>query len=409
MTSQHFDLMIAGGGLAGASLALALGNTGKRIAVVESFAADDSRQPSFDERTIALTYASKQVFKGIGIWPAIAADACPIESIHISDRGRFSSARLDRSDIGTDALGYVVPTRSLGTALHAALSSCQSITLHCPMTARGFARHDQAVSVECSNGVRLESPLLVIADGGRSTLGAEAGLALNARLYRQQALVTTVSVSRNHHNRAYERFTEHGPLAILPMTSQRMAVAWTLPEVLANELKDMTEADFLSALQDAFGDRSGTFTRVGTRQTYPLSLGYLERPVTSRVVAIGNAAHLVHPVAGQGFNLGLRDVADLSDYLQRHWQADSDPGEVTSLEEYAITRAGQTRHVGRFTDGLITLFTSRLPGAALARSIGLNLIDLSPSAKRFFLKRTMGLHGRLPRLTRGLTSQPPRD
>jgi 2-octaprenyl-6-methoxyphenol hydroxylase len=402
MSASSFDLIIAGGGLAGGSLACAARQAGQRIAVLESFELDDRRQPSFDERTIALTYASSLVFQGIGIWASIEAQACPIESIHISNRGRFGSARLDHDDAGTPALGYVVPTRVLGGALMQMMKQGEGITLLCPATAQSVEWNDDGVSVRTDDGQQLTAPLLVLADGGRSSLGAQVGLELSTRRYAQSALVTIVGVSRPHGNRAYERFTEHGPLALLPMTGERMAVAWTLAEDEACAMRDADSTEFLCALQETFGDRCGQFSRVGSRHVYPLSLGHLSSPVGKRVVAIGNAAHIVHPVAGQGFNLGLRDVADLTDILVECWNAGEDIGASTMLERYARSRHTQTRRVDAFTDGLISLFTSRIPGVAMARTLGLNLIDLMPASKRFFLDRTMGRHGRLPRLSRGL-------
>ncbi len=408
MNAADFDLVIAGGGLAGASLACAVGTLGRRVAVIESFAMDDERQPSFDERTIALTLASRRVFEGIGIWDAASADACAIDSIHISDRGRLGAARLDRRHVGAEALGYVVPTRVLGKALNQRIGELDNVSLHCPATAERIERHDTAITVHTADGAALRAPLLVLADGGRSPLGRQAGLGLECRHYPQLALVAIVGVSRDHGNRAYERFTEHGPLALLPLSDRRMALAWTLPEARARALCDADERIFLDALQAGFGDRCGRFVRAGNRRAYPLSIGHLSRPASVRVVAIGNAAHVVHPVAGQGFNLGLRDVAELADHLAERWRDGADIGAAAGLDVYCDRRLAQTRRVSRFTDGLIGLFTSSAPGIGSLRAAGLNLVDLLPPAKRFLLERTMGRHGRLPRLARGLAPGAPR-
>lgn len=405
MNEADFDLVIAGGGLAGASLACAVGEAA-RVVVLESHAPDDARQVSFDERTIALTHASQRVLEGIGAWSAVAADACPIHAIHVSDRGRFGAARLDRRDAGTEALGYVVPTRALGSALTARMQDLPGVELVCPATAEGLERVDGGIAVHAA-GRRFQAPLLALADGGRSPLGAEAGLSLTARRYPQHALVAIVGVSREHRHLAYERFTEHGPLALLPMTGRRMALAWTLPSETAARLEHCDEDEFLAALQRGFGDRCGRFERVGARRVYPLSRGHLARPVAGRVVAVGNAAHIVHPVAGQGFNLGLRDVAELAERLLAAWAAGSDIGDAALLDDYARSRTVQARRVERFTDGLIGLTTSSAPGIGWLRSAGLNLVDLLPPARRFLLARTMGRHGKLPALVRGARPRRP--
>jgi 2-octaprenyl-6-methoxyphenol hydroxylase len=401
-----YDVAIAGGGLTGASLACALGGSGLRIAVLESFAPEDERQPSFDERTIALTLASKRVFEGLGVWESVADEACAIHAIHISDRGRFGSTRLDRRDVNAPALGYVVPTRSLGHALDRRMKTLSDVRIIRPVTAERLGAEDRSVWVETSDGGRLTASLLALADGGRSALGEQAGLKLQTRGYTQRALVAIVSVSRPHGHLAFERFTRHGPLALLPMTDNRMALAWTLPTEQCGVLCDCTDARFLDALTDAFGDRCGRFLQVGSRKAYPLSLGRLSHPVAGRVVALGNAAHIVHPVAGQGFNLGLRDVAELADLILPAWQRGEDPGNSSLLDSYADARRTQTRRVGAFTDGLISMFANDFAPLAAVRGIGLSVVDLIPPAKRFFLNRTMGQHGRLPRLSRGLPANP---
>ncbi len=397
-----YDLLIVGGGLAGASLACALASQGRRIAVIEAVAATDLAQPSFDERTIALTYASRRIFEGIGVWSAMAAESCAIRGIHISDRGHFGMTRLDCADAGTDALGYVTPTRTIGAALTAFMDRSPTIELVCPATVARLDPGSDAVALHLDDGRRLTAPILVLADGGRSPLGASVGLGMSPRRYSQRALVALVGIDRDHRHLAYERFTVHGPLALLPMTDRRMAVAWTLPASDAEALETCPEPEFLAALQQAFGGRCGQFLRCGMRRSYPLSVGAVDNPVSGRCVAIGNAAHIVHPVAGQGFNLGLRDVAELAETLAAKWRAGADPGSPGALSDYAGARSRQARRVTGFTDGLIRIFTGGFPGLAIGRGLGLGAVDLLPPARRFFLRRTMGLHGRLPRLARGL-------
>ena len=399
---REFDLAIIGGGLAGASLAAALGPSGRRIAVVEPYAPGDAAQPSFDERAVALTFASRTVFETLGVWRRVGAAACPIESIHVSERGGFGAARLRAADAGTRWLGFVVAARVLGAALDETIAAYDNVAMLRPDGAESACSARRAVLVATASGERLSAPLAVLADGGRSARGAELGLALETRDYAQEALVTVVETDRGHRDRAYERFTEHGPLALLPFGERRFAVAWTLPAARARAAVDCDAREFLDALQDAFGDRCGRMVRVGGRRAHALAFGYLASNAARRAVAIGNAAHVVHPVAGQGFNLALRDVAELADYLGACWAAGHDPGFPERLAAYDRRRRAQTRRVGAFTDGMVRLFTASTPGLGAARNAGLSLVDALPPVKRSLLRRTIGLKGRLPRLARGL-------
>jgi len=394
---------IVGGGLAGASLACALEPLDLDITVLEATPLDHDNQPSFDERTIALTYSSRRVLEGIGIWPEITSDAGPIHRIHISNRGHSGFARLDRSLIGTDALGYVVPTRTLGRVLTERLRNNPRIDYRCPAEANGID-HDprnSSIRVEVS-GEHISSSLVVLADGGRSSLAQSMGLKTEEKQYDKEALIGIVGVDRDQDATAYERFTRHGPLALLPLDARRYALAWTLPKAQASEMVTLPEKVFLEALQDAFGERVGFFSRCDRLKTYPLRRVEVETPVAERLVALGNAAHIVHPVAGQGFNLGLRDVAHLAEEILHGLKNDKDIGDSEILAQYAKLRHRQTKRVLRFTDGLLQVFTNDYPGLSSGRNIALNMLEILPPAKRALLKRTAGLSGPLPRLARGL-------
>jgi len=400
MSKPHFDLIIVGGGLVGASLACALCNTNLRIAVIEKHSFNDQSQPSFDERTIALTWASRLIFESLGVWKDIKTEAGAIKSIHISDRGHFGTTRLNTAHVGTEALGYVVPTRKIGAVLYDKLKRSANIEIICPDEVSDSKSSPSEIICETLNGRRIHGKLAILADGGRSDIGKQNNLFNDVEKYSQQALISIVESDRISEQTAYERFTEHGPLALLPMTDNRYALAWTLPSIEAARLMSSTDIEFLSELQSAFGDRVGTFIRTGLRAVYPLSLGHLEKIHQNRMLAIGNAAHIVHPVAGQGFNLGLRDVAEFVDYMESCVELSEDPGENINLEKYSAQRQKQVNRVVRFTDGLITMFTANSHGVSLARNIGLNAIDMSTQSKRFLLKKTMGIDGQLPRLIR---------
>ena len=408
--SRRSDVVIIGGGLVGASLALALAPLKLSIDVIEAIPTDDPEQPSFDERTIALTWSSRRVLEALGVWHAIAERASPIHSIHVSNQGHSGITRLDRKLIQTQALGYVVPSRCLGQALIEGIGLRPSITCHIPTMVTDLESSAGAVRIQTDTDVnRIEATLAVLADGGRSTLGQSLGLTRQESRYDQAALVTTVGSDRAHKNRAYERFTPYGPLALLPSGENQFALAWTLPIDKAESYIGLPENDFLARLQGAFGERAGFFWRVGVRKTYALSLTEIPQPVCGRTVAIGNAAHLVHPVAGQGFNLGLRDVAELAEFISEALILGDDIGSPDVLSRYAVSRRKQTRRVLRFTDGLVRLFSNELPGITLLRNAGLNAVELLPPVKRLLLRRTAGLAGRLPRLARGLPLEPGRS
>ena len=404
------DVLIVGGGLVGASLACALAPLGLRITVVESIPFEDDTQPSFDERTIAITWSSRRVFEAIGLWEEIACDAHSIRSIHVSDRGHAGMVRLHCSLIDTEALGYVIPTRSIGRSLVKRLQKTSSIRYLAPVNAVNLEITADAAVVDCE-GVSspLVASLLVIADGGRSPLGSKAGIAKTEKRYPQSALVTIVGTDRKHGDMAFERFTRHGPIALLPFGKSRFALAWTLPTRQAQLHAQLPISEFLARLQRDFGERAGLFEQVGKRTVYPLRWTSVIPPSARRTVLVGNAAHEVHPVAGQGFNLGLRDAAELAEIIACAIEKGQDIGHSTVIDHYARSRQHQTQRVLAFTDGLVRLFSAATPGVGLLRSAGLSAVELIPPVKRLLLRRTAGLSGRQPRLARGLPLVAHRD
>jgi 2-octaprenyl-6-methoxyphenol hydroxylase len=404
---MDFDILIVGGGMVGASLGVALGALPLRVALVEAVEFESSAQPSYDDRTIALSYGSKRIFASLAVWERIAAGgATAIQRIHISDRGRFGFARLDAADAGVEALGWVVENRALGQALKPALAETGNLTLFCPAVMEDivFAEDAASVSIRCGGKLEtLRARLVVAADGGRSLVRDKAGIAAQRTDYHQTALVTNVTPERPHRNVAYERFTANGPLAFLPMSDNRCAVVWSLPPDQVEARLALDDAQFLAVLQERFGTRLGRFLKVGRRAAYPLALTRVNEHVRHRLVLIGNAAHTVHPVAGQGFNLGLRDVAALAEVLGEAARAGRDPGALEVLEGYAAWRRRDVALVSGFTNSLVRIFSNDLGPLSLARNLGLVAVDLLPPAKRALLRLSMGLAGRLPRLARGLS------
>lgn len=403
------DLVIVGGGLVGASLAVALADSGLRIAVVEATQANAPRHPSYDERVIALSLGSARIFAGMGLWEQIARDAAPIRHVHVSDRGHFGAARLDAADEGVDALGYVVPARVMGAVLEAGLQRAEAIRLMRPGRLVGLQLAKERVSLEVAidgQSELLSSALLIAADGADSSVRQRLGLGVRERRYGYDAIIATVTPEAMpdglRPGTAFERFTESGPLALLPMTEGRYAVVWTAHERDTQQILSLSDADFLAALQERFGGRLGRFTRAGRRVAYPLKLMLAKRLTSQRLALIGNAAHTLHPVAGQGFNLGLRDVALLADLLVEAQATVKDPGGPAVLGPYRRQRAPEHGLLATLTDGLARLFVNPWGPVRTGRNLGLLALDLLPPARHHLARRFMGTSGTQPRLARGL-------
>jgi 2-octaprenyl-6-methoxyphenol hydroxylase len=409
-TAQHFDIAIVGGGLVGASLAVALRGLPLRIALIEAHAPDSSAQPSFDDRTTALGNASRRVFDALGVWQALAPEAAPITAIHVSDAGRFGFARLAAAELGLDALGYVVPNRVLGRELWRALQAAPEITPFMPARLQSLTVSDAVATLELSQAdgpVSLTASLVVAADGAQSLVRAVAGLSATVDDYDQVAIVASLRTDLTNDGVAYERFTAAGPMALLPVRVAGSAawrtLVWAAHPQDADRLMQLPPEQFMREWQAAFGWRAGRALQLGTRGRYPLSLSRSEGSVAARIVLLGNAAQSLHPVAGQGFNLGLRDAAELAELLQQATEAGPvDVGAAALLAPYAAGRARDRDGVIGFTDTLVRVFSSEHRLAAAARDAGLLLFDLLPPAKRALSQVSLGFGARTGRLARGL-------
>lgn len=403
MPDHEHDVLIVGGGLVGATLACALRGYGLRIAVIEANPLNTASQPSFDDRTVALSYGSRQILARLGLWVRLAEQVEAIKTIHISDRGQFGVTRLRHDEEGVEALGYVAENRLLGELLYAELDSAADIDLFCPAEVVALKPQVDQVEVQVKHdeqSLTLRGRLLVAADGVSSKVRQMLQIASSRQDYGQSAVITNVRPEYSHHNVAYERFTDTGPLAFLPMRRSagkaRCSVVWTVPATQADALMQLADEDFLAALQQRFGYRLGRLQQLGKRQVYPLALVETTQLVRGRIVVVGNAAHSIHPVAGQGFNLALRDVALLADLLA---SAD-DVGAPALLETYAGARERDTQHVYRFTDTLVKIFSNKLSPLTQVRAAGLLTVDLLPPLKHALARQSMGLGGNLSRLGR---------
>ena len=309
------SVLIVGGGMTGATLALAISRlTGGALPVhlIEAQDPHSSRHPGFDDRAIALAAGTCQQLARIGIWQRLAERATPIQRVHVSDRGHAGFVNLAAADYGLSALGQVVELHDVGQRLFGLLREAPGVTLHCPAKVEAVSRSQESVSLTLEGGKIINGKLLVAADGSRSALGARCGISWQQQPYEQLAIIANVSTALPHEGRAFERFTEHGPLAMLPMSQGRCSLVWCHPQSRHDEVLSWSDERFRHELQQAFGWRLGRIVHAGKRSVYPLSLTRASRTVAHRLALVGNAAQTLHPIAGQGFNLGLRDVMSLA-------------------------------------------------------------------------------------------------
>ncbi len=395
---SQVDIAIIGGGLVGASLGCALAGlierTGLRVAVIEAASLTPPQrepwQPSFDARASAIAGGSARHFAKLGVWTGMAEMAAPIRMIHVSERGRLGVTRLRAEELGVEALGHVIPNAWMGRVLHGRLDELP-LTWHCPARVEGIQPVAEGHRLALSDGSELEAGLTVLADGGRSGLKERLGIESRERPYDQVALIASVEVSRPHGGVAYERFTSAGPIALLPLRGQAMELVWTHERGQEARRLALSDGDFLAELQQAFGDRAGHFRRVGRRQGYPLALITARETVRPGLAVLGNAAHALHPVAGQGFNLALRGVMDLVAALEAGSERGERPGSTAVLQDFEARRGGDRDNVIRFSDGLIRLFGLDIPLLSHARAAGLVGLNLAGPLRRGLARRAMGL------------------
>ena len=403
-SGADYDIVIVGGGMVGISLALLLANqqASWKILLLEAQAYDSSEtpdyRPSFDARSTALSWSSRTIFQAAGLWLELQAHSSEIKTIHVSDRGHMGLTRISAEEAGVDALGYVIENRWIGSALLQKLA-LTTVDVRAPERVADAKPFKSGVRVSLEHsGETINAALLVIADGANSQTAQKLGIHSNQQPYGQQGIIANIAIQNPHGGVAYERFTDQGPMAMLPLPdcddSPRCALVWTQSPERAAQLMAASDIGFLQALQQSFGYRLGKLKKVGERATYPLALTTASEQVRRNIVVLGNAAHSLHPVAGQGFNLSLRDVAMLADVLGTARMQNIDFASLEVLGRYQQQQLSDQQKTLLFSDNLPKLFAQPSAILALGRNAGLVAMDLMPGLRSGFAQFGMGMTNR---------------
>ncbi|ELB2048676.1 2-octaprenyl-6-methoxyphenyl hydroxylase [Vibrio parahaemolyticus] len=388
---KQYDVVIAGGAMAGATLALAIEHLSQgalRVAVVEPFKAQSDQHPGFDSRSIALSYGTVNLLRHLELWSVIEPFSTPIEHIHVSDRSHAGMTDITKHDVGVEALGYVVELADVGRVYQELLTHSTAIDLYCPDSAKHITRTQENVTIELASGELLNAKLLVAADGAVSQCCQQIGLELSEHDFDQVAVIANIVTQEPHQGRAFERFTENGPVALLPMSDNRMSLVWCLRPDEAQIVMELSESEFLERLQQDFGWRLGAMQKVGLRASYPLLLRHRKQNISHRFAIVGNAAQTLHPIAGQGFNLGIRDVVTLAEELVKQGE---DVGRYQGLIRFSQRREADRNETIWLTSSLVHVFSNDLLAMRIGRNTALAAMDNLSIFKQPLLRHTLGL------------------
>lgn len=399
------DILIQGGGLAGNTLALALAQTNKNIIVVEPFLPSDKKKHRLESRTIALSYGSKCIYEALGVWPRLATHATPIEHIHVSDKGHFGITRLHAKQQNMPALGYVLPIAEVNQVLTTALAAYPHVQRYCPAFLRDIHLSSHRwkgilASTDQVTQTAIEADLLIATDGADSPLRKKQKLVISEKDYEQTAFVSVVDLSSPHHNTAYERFTDEGPIALLPLQDNQAALVLTVNNCYVNKWLGYSDAAFLQALQTLFGYRLGRFLAIGPRVTYPLTLQTSPVQTATQFLVMGNAANVMHPIAAQSFNLAVRDIALFAELVKAASLSKLSLTDPLLLKNYETQRTADQQRTIAFTDRLIDIFTT--PVLRLPRNALMTVLEFAPPLKTLLGRYAAGALGKRTRLSRGL-------
>ncbi len=396
------EVLIAGGGMAGLALTAALAGAGVAVALADRRTFDAIAAPASDGRTASIAAGGQRALAGIGVWPAMERAAAPIREIRVSDGNAPFYLHYDHALLGLGPLGWIVENSTIRAALLDRLGTLADANLIGAAGVESLAPDGHGVTATLADGRRVRARLAVAADGRNSALRRAAGVGVTEWRYKQAAIVCTVAHTRPHRGIAHERFLPAGPFAILPMTGDRSSIVWTERADLVPALVALPRAALTAELARRFGDFLGALRIEGELFTYPLSLLHADAYVAPRLALIGDAAHTIHPIAGQGFNLGLRDVAALAEEVVDARRLGLDIGQGEALTRYETWRRFDSSVMIAVTDGLNRLFSNEVAPIRLARDLGLAAVNRIPPLKRVLMRHAMGLAGDPPRLVRGL-------
>lgn len=404
--TERVDVGIVGGGMVGAGLACALATAGLRVALIDRQTQEMQTVPAYDGRASAIAYGSAQVLKGIGVWQHLEDDASPIWDIRVVDGHVLDGIsplflHYDHSDIGDDPFGYIVENRATRMALQKRCAELKTLTLHAPVTVKSIETGPGFSTIEIEDGEPIRAAVVIAADGKFSTLRDRMGIKVTGWRYDQTSIVCTVKHALPHNGVAVELFLPGGPFAMLPMTGDRSNIVWSERSDLARGYAELGDDAFLAELRTRFGDWLGDIELAGPRFAYPLSLQHAETYIGDRFALLGDAAHAIHPIAGQGLNMGLRDIAAMAEVLVDAKRLGLDLGAAGVLRRYEKWRRFDNVLLAAVTDGLTRLFSNDVAPVRLARDIGLAAVNKTPPVKRFLMRHAMGVVGELPRLIRG--------
>ncbi len=420
----RFDIAIIGGGMAGSVAAYGFAQLGLRVALVEAIEPDHEKSLSFDQRAVALSASSVKILESLDLWRSIAHLACPIKSIHVSDRGQFGFARLEATEFQVEAMGQVIPLDLSGPLLWRRLESLDGLTCYCPWQVTEMKQKESGLKLELASvsdnkggidqshatnqqsGPRstasIEARLVLAADGTFSRAAEICGLDYDRQPYSQHAVIANLEVEKPHQFKAFERFTESGPLALLPLRQNQMSLVWCHKPEQAELVMALDDTLFLNQLQQAFGYRLGKLLRVSPRVAYPLASHWPRRHFGDNLLLMGNAAHTLHPIAGQGFNLGLRDIAVLLEQVAAAIVTGAEFETPEFLSTFVESRRSDWQLTHFATDGLARLFSNDFYPLVLARNKGLALFNRLPMTKRSLARAAMGFAGRNSQLACGI-------
>lgn len=403
---ERVDVGIVGGGMVGAGLACALATAGLRVALIDRETPDSQTVAGYDGRASAVAYGSAQVLKGIGVWQHLKGDASPIWDIRVADGHVLDGVsplflHYDHLDIGEDPFGYIIENRAIRRALQGRCAELPTLSLHAPVSVTSVQPGPGFSTIAIEGGEDIRAAVVIAADGKFSTLRDRMGIKVTGWRYDQTSIVCTVKHALPHNGVAVELFLPNGPFAMLPMTGDRSNVVWSEQSDLARDIAELDDDAFLGELKTRFGDWVGDIELAGPRFAYPLSLQHAETYIGDRFAMVGDAAHAIHPIAGQGLNMGLRDIAAMAEVLVDAKRLGLDLGQASVLRRYEEWRRFDNVLLAAVTDGLTRLFSNDVAPVRLARDVGLALVNKTPPVKKFLMRHAMGVVGELPRLIKG--------